>query len=157
MVNRPVARTRNLLTRDVGDEVVVYDTDRNVACRLNRTADVVWRASDGTRTVPELVALLAEEIGMADEDLVMVALDRLQENGLLESGHVPRDGEVERASRRRFVRRAGAVGGAVLALPLVQGVVIPSPAAAQSPLPTPGVSLPPGTPGPSLPPATPGP
>jgi len=132
--SRPLARGSGLLTAEVGDELLVYDQDRNVACRLNRTAALVWRHSDGRRTVPQLATVLSESLGGAvDEDLVVVALDSLQENGLLDRGLPDGDHAVAQLSRRRFVRRAGAVGAAALAAPVVQAVVAPTPAAAASP------------------------
>src|SRR5581483_2818229 len=80
-----------------------------------------------------LVALLREEFGdIADEDLVLVTLDRLEEQGLIESGYERRDADTARLSRRRFIRRVGVVGSAALVLPVVQSVVAPALAAAQS-------------------------
>ena len=129
---RPVARTADLLTEELDDELLVYDQDRDVACRLDRTAPLMWRSADGKRTVDDLVEVLRDELGdLADEDLVLVTLDRLEEQGLIESGYAPRDSETARLSRRRFIRRVGVVGSAALALPVVQSVVAPSLAAAQ--------------------------
>jgi hypothetical protein len=157
MEARPLARTLNLEIEDLGDDVLVYDTDRDVAHALNRTAALVWRGSDGRRTVPDLVALLGDELGeMADEDLVLITLDRLKENGLIDTGYRLRDPQAERVSRRRFIRRGTAVGAAVLALPAVQSVVAPTPAAAQSPPPS-GTPGPTGLPGPTGPPGPSGP
>jgi hypothetical protein len=131
---RPVARTSGLRTEQVDDELVVFDTSRDLFFRLNRSAATVWGSSDGSRTVADLVAVLTEHVGeLADEDLVLVTLDRLQESELIESGYLPRDPRQETLSRRRFMRRAGTVGAAVVAaLPVVQAVVAPTPAMAQS-------------------------
>jgi hypothetical protein len=116
----PVARTSFLLTEQVGDELLVYDVDGEEVCRLNQTAALVWRSSDGHHTVPELVTILAGELGdMADEDLVLVTLDRLHENGLIESGYTPRGASEERLSRRRFLHNVAAISPAVLVLPIV--------------------------------------
>lgn len=130
---KPLARTSNMLTEELDDELLVYDESQQTASRLNRTAALVWRGADGQRTVTDLVELLHGELGeLADEDLVMVTLDRLEEQGLIESGYVRRDPDVARMSRRRFIRRVGVVGSAALALPVVQGIVAPTPAAAAS-------------------------
>jgi hypothetical protein len=131
--SRPVARKADLLTEELDDELLVFDDARQLACRLNRTAALVWQNSDGERTVDDLVELLREELGeLADEDLVMVTLDRLDEQGLIESGFARRDPGAARVSRRRFIRRVGVVGTAALALPVVQSIVAPTSAAAQS-------------------------
>jgi len=108
-------------------------TDIGLACRLNRTAAVVWKHCDGDHDVSELVEVLRDEIGeLADEDLVMITLDQLQEQGLLASGHGSRDVTTARESRRRFIRRVGVVGAAALALPVVQSIVAPPARAAAS-------------------------
>lgn len=132
---RPRARRADLLTEEVEDELLVYDEKRDVACRLNRTAAVVWRGSDGTRSPAELVALLAAEpeiAALADEDLVMVTLDHLHAQGLIASGYEEREESEARLNRRRFIRKVGAVGAAAAALPVVQSIIAPAPAAALS-------------------------
>jgi hypothetical protein len=132
-MNRPVGRREGLLERQVGDELVVYDTKESLACGLNATAATVWRLADGSRSVPELAESLRGQIGeVADEDLVMITLDRLQEQGLIADGYAPRDVASARLDRRRFIRRAGVVGAGALALPVVQSIVAPTPAAALS-------------------------
>jgi len=130
---RPLARTADLLTEEVDDELLVYDEDRDLACRLNRTSAIVWRACDGERTVTDLLRLLADELGgVADEDLVLMTLDHLAEHGLIESGYEQRELSASKLSRRRFIRRVGVVSAAAAALPLVQSIVAPAPAAAFS-------------------------
>jgi hypothetical protein len=129
----PLSRTDDLLTEELDDELLVYDEQQNIACRLNPTAALVWRSANGERTVEDLVALVREEVTeLADADLVMVALDQLETHGLLASGYKIRDPDEVRLSRRRFIRRVGVVGTAAMALPVVQSVVAPTLAAAQS-------------------------
>src|SRR6476469_7409874 len=131
--NRPLARTDGVLTEDVDDEVITYDERTDVACRLNRTAALVWRKCDGKHTVEDLVRVLEADLGdIADEDLVLVSLDYLSEHRLLESGYTRRDETSSQLSRRRFIQAAGAVGVAAAALPMVQSIVAPEPAAALS-------------------------
>lgn len=128
---RPIARRSDLLVEELDDGFVVYDEIEHTACALNRTAAIVWRNLDGERDVQDLVEVLREEVGeVADEDLVMMALDRLEERGLIESGYPGRDPESARFSRRRFIRAAGVA--AVVALPVIDAVVAPTPAAALS-------------------------
>lgn len=130
---RPVARTLGFITEEVDGELLLYDAQRDVACRLNQSAAIVWRASNGRRSVSDLVGELAAELGeLADEDMVMVALDDLCEHGLIESGYSPREAHAARLSRRRFIRRVGVVGAAAMSVPVVHSMVVPTPAAAQS-------------------------
>jgi len=131
---RPVARRADILTEELEGELVIYDKRRDVACRLNRTAALVWRNADGVRTVEDLIEVLRDQVSpLADEDLVMVTLDRLEEQELLEPGYPHRTEQATALSRRRFITRAGALGTAALALPVVQAIVAPTPAPADTP------------------------
>jgi len=130
---RPLARTDNVLSEELGSELVLYDEQRDIACRLNRTAALVWKNADGSRTVADLVELLRQDLGeVANEDLVMIALDRLMDEGLIESGYEPRDLETATFSRRRFIRHAGVIGTAAVTLPVIQAIVAPTPSYALS-------------------------
>jgi Coenzyme PQQ synthesis protein D (PqqD) len=130
---RPYANHEGILVEEVDDEVLVYDERTQLARRLNRTAAIVWQHCDGEHDIPGLIEVLREEVGdLADEDLVMITLDQLHEQGLLESGYEPRDISDARVSRRRFIRRVGVVGTAAVALPVVVSIAAPAPAAAQS-------------------------
>jgi hypothetical protein len=130
---RPLARREGLVVQELDDELLVYDRERDVASRLNRSAALVWQHCDGTRTVADLAAVLAEELGeVADEDLVVVALDNLSQNGLLASGYEQRDATAVRLTRRRFIRRVGVVGAAAMTVPVVHSLVVPPAAAAAS-------------------------
>jgi len=119
-----------VVTEDVADEMIVYDERTDVACRLNRSAALVWRNCDGKRTLPDLTRVLEADLGdVADEDMVLVALDSLAEHGLIESGYERRDATASRLSRRRFFRR---VGVAAVSIPVVASMAVPMPAAAAS-------------------------
>src|SRR5437763_316645 len=108
---RPLARTDEVVTEDVDDEVIVYDERTDVACRLNRTAALVWRKCDGKHTVEDLVRVLDADLGdIADEDLVLVTLDYLSEQRLLESGYARRDEASSQLSRRTPARMEVGVG-----------------------------------------------
>jgi hypothetical protein len=127
----PRARREGIITEELDGELLIYDEQADSAHRLNGTAAALWTKLDGSRTVPELVAVLTEQVGdVADEDLVMVTLDELGQAGLLED-HAEREAAERRLSRRRFIRRVGVVGTAALALPIVRSIVAPTPASAQ--------------------------
>ena len=124
---RPVARTNGLVVRLIGDETLVYDTRRHHAHCLNRTAALVFRASDGSRTTGEIAAQLGSDTPTdAAEEAVERALEQLAEVGLLASEYhaPPRAG----TSRREVLRRVGF--GAALAAPIVTSLVVPTPAEA---------------------------
>ena len=128
----PKARQDELITEEVGDELVVYDQRRKLAHSLNRTAALVWRHCDGQTSIAALAALLRSELDpVADEDLVLVAIDRLEAIHLLE-GASGRTGEQARASRRQVVRKVGRIGVVSLLLPVITTLVAPTPAQAAS-------------------------
>jgi hypothetical protein len=129
----PHARQDNLLVREVGDELVVYDQERHRAHRLNRTATLVWRRCDGQTTVAEMAALLQSELNLVavDEGLVWLALDRLEKAHLLRPWRRPAKAA---GITRRQVARQLAGTAAVALLPVVATLVAPTPALAQSPV-----------------------
>ncbi len=131
---RPLARAEGLSIEEVDGEVRVYSEMSDVGCTLNHTAALVWRNCDGKRTLKDLVAVVSEELGTpADEDMVLIALDKLAQHGLLLSGYEPRGHEAERLSRRRFFGRAGIVGAVAMAAPVVYSAATPAIAFGYSP------------------------
>jgi hypothetical protein len=128
----PCARQEQLLVEEAGDELVVYDQERQQAHRLNRTAALVWQHCDGKRTPKQMATLLQKELNPeADETLVWVTLDRLSGANLLQAP-LQRSREQARASRRQFVRKVGMVGALSLMIPVITTIVAPTPAQAQS-------------------------
>ena len=128
----PQARQENLVVQELGDETVIYDEKRDHVHRLNRTAALVWRHCDGQRTVADLAGVLQNELGTpVTEDVVWLALDRLEKERLLE-GKLDRPLDAAQITRRQLLRKAALVGGISLLLPVVQSVVAPTPAMAAS-------------------------
>src|SRR5688572_28712357 len=103
----PQARRENLLVHELEGELVVYDRERHRATCLNPTAALVWRHCDGRRTVGDLATLLHEALNApADENLVWLALDRLEQAHLLD-GRLARPAALADASRRALLRKVG--------------------------------------------------
>ena len=125
---KPAVRRSGLVVRELPDEVIVYDLDRHQAHCLNRTAAILFRGADGTRSLDELGALLSGDSERAErESAVRTALDQLAAAHLLDPG--PSSPEpAEGPSRRSVLRRAGL--GAALLLPAVASVLAPTPAEA---------------------------
>jgi hypothetical protein len=122
----PRALRDGVLTTDLGDEVVVYDSKQHRGHCLNRSAAVVYRNLDGQASLSDVVARLREELdGPADEDTVWMALKQLDEAQLLDGPlDLPASHEV---SRRHMLGRMGV--SAVL-VPAIMSVTAP-PAHAQ--------------------------
>src|SRR5436853_424469 len=100
----PRARTKELIVREMPEEVLVYDTDREKAHCLNQTSAFVWKHCDGKTTVKEMAALFEKEFAtLIDEDVVWLALNQLRRLRLLEEG----GGTIGmmKVSRRDLVRK----------------------------------------------------
>jgi hypothetical protein len=129
---KPKVRGSGLLVQQLVDELLVYDLERNEAHCLNGIAAAVWALCDGERTVAEIGRLLGTDLAPADaEALVWCALDQFAERRLLEEevAEEPHHAASATMTRRQMVAR---IGLAVVALPLVESIVSPPAAMAQS-------------------------
>jgi hypothetical protein len=116
---RPRARQSGFLLRPVGDQLVVFDQTRQRLHVLSRTAALVWRHCDGQRTVTELIEPVGRELGVpADESLITLALEQLDEAQLLEV-HLARASGEDSLSRREMLHRAAAALAAGVLLPTI--------------------------------------
>ncbi len=128
----PRARQDQLVVEELQDETLVYDLKRHKARCLNRTAALVWQHCDGQTTVPELAALLEEQLATpTDEAVVWMALDRLGRAHLL-SEPVTLPAARAQYSRREVLRTLRRVAGISLLLPVIESIVAPRAAAAAS-------------------------
>lgn len=126
----PRARAIDLVTREMPDEVLVYDLKRHKAHCLNQTAALVWKHCDGRRTVADIARLIQQDISTpVDEGTVWLAVERLGKAHLLEERIIAPSGS-PRLSRRDAIRRLG-LGGAI-ALPMVISIVAPTAVSAQT-------------------------
>jgi hypothetical protein len=125
----PQARTENLLVRDLPNgELMVYDTQRDQAHTLNRSAALVWRHCDGKREAAQVAAHLHEEMGLpAEVELVWQAVARLQKAKLLQAGP-----GTDSVSRRALVKKLGLAAGLAALVPVVDSISAPAAATAGS-------------------------
>jgi hypothetical protein len=128
---KPIARRDGVLVRELPDELIVYDLRRHEAHCLNRTAALVFRRADGTRTPSEIAAALGGDTEPAErEAVVSLALQRLAELGLVDGSAAPVASASATPARRDVLRRLGL--GAALLVPTIVSVLAPTPAAAAS-------------------------
>jgi len=115
-----------MVIKEVDNEVLIYDLERDKAHCLNPSAAAIWHRCDGKTTTLALASSLAEETGTrVDEDLIWLGLQDLDRNHLLESGVPPIEMEVAKSmTRREAVRRIGL--GAAIALPIVVSITAPT-------------------------------
>lgn len=120
----PQARNLDLVTREVADEVLVYDLKRHKAHCLNQTAALVWKHCDGQNSVADIATLMQGDLSTSvDEATVWLAVERLGKANLLAERITPPAGS-PRLSRRDAMRRIGL--GAALAVPVVMTVIAPT-------------------------------
>ena len=121
----PRARTNRLVTRDVGDELLVYDLERHKAHCLNRVAMQVFRHCDGETTIPDMALRIGGALGLpVDEQAVRLGLVRLENAHLLDSPVA----QILHTSRREMLRTLGRA--AVVVVPLVTALTVPTSAEA---------------------------
>lgn len=117
----PTARRENLVIQEVPEEILVFDLDTNKAHCLNQTAAMVWKSCDGSRSVSEIAAIIAEQSGnQVNDDLVWLAIDQLNENKLLvDTAEKVFTGN----SRREAIKKIGMAS--MIALPIVASLAAP--------------------------------
>ena len=133
MLHTPTARHAGLIVKELDDETLVYDLERDEAHCLNQTAALVWKHCDGRTTVDEIALRVGRELQVTvDPKVVWLALAQLRQRRLLLE-RIPRQTS-ERGrphiSRRELALKLGRV--MVIALPLITTIAAPTPASAVS-------------------------
>src|SRR5580704_19048040 len=69
------SRNENVIVQDVFGELLVYDLERDIVRRLNRTAAAIWKQCDGHKNVAEIARAVAPQFeARVDEQVVLLAL-----------------------------------------------------------------------------------
>jgi Coenzyme PQQ synthesis protein D (PqqD) len=119
----PKARQEQLIIKELPDELLIYDLERDKAHCLNETAALVWKNCDGRKTVAQLREVMEKNTGTAvPEEMVWLALDHLETFKLLDKTP-PKPELFAGMTRRDMVRR---VGIAAIALPVILSIVAPT-------------------------------
>lgn len=125
----PKARRDKLIVKELDDETLVYDLTDDKAHCLNRTAALVWKNCDGSKSVEEINASLAAEAGTpVDKRVIWLALDQLKKFKLL--SETPAAPTVFAGMSRRQLMRGLSI--AAIALPAVVSIIAPTAASAAS-------------------------
>lgn len=128
-------RQQGLVRKDIGDEVVLFDTRTEEVHLLNPSLAAVWRASLGGATDADLGRALGSVLGTVEGigDLVALAVEELRRADLLDGdADVADGGGTPGLSRRALLKKAGI---AALALPAITTILAPPVAAAVSGVP----------------------
>ena len=125
----PRKRDQGMLVKPIGEETVVYDVERLRAHSLEPLAARIWAACDGDRSVEQITAHVATELGQSvPPEVVLLTLRRLERAELMETRQA-RPLSLS-CSRRALVTRVAALGGLA-----VFSTVLPTPAQAATLLP----------------------
>lgn len=137
MTPTPATRRDGLIVRELDDETLIYDRERDEAHCLNRTAAFIWKHCDGQLSVAEIAVLLEKELQIkVDPEIVWLALARLHSKHLLKKTS-PQEDLRQRISRRAMAARLAQA--MVIALPIITTIAAPTPASAGSCSPNCGV------------------
>lgn len=129
--NKPLRRNEDIVVQDSDGEILIYDLKINKALCLNETSALVWQACDGTKSVAEISQLLSKKTNApVTEDLVWFAIDDLKKEKLIANSE-DITSNFEGMNRRNVIKKIGM--GAMIALPIVMGLVAPTAANAASP------------------------
>jgi hypothetical protein len=124
----PKKRREGIIVKELPDEVLVYDLDRDKAHCLNHSAAAVWERCDGRTTVADIARAVEKKTGVkVGEEFVWLAIEALGRDHLLEE-RMQWPAALPRMTRREAVRRIGI--GAAIAIPLVTSIIAPTPAQA---------------------------
>jgi hypothetical protein len=139
-VRLPLARTEGLVIRELDDETLVYDTERDEAHCLNQSAAMVWQSCDGKTTAAQAARALQIKLDMAvDTDLIWLAVKQLKRFHLVEP-----TAKSPSVSRRDLAFKYAPA--ALVLLPVIVSIAAPTPAQAATcgqPCPS-GIGCPPG-------------
>ena len=118
----------DIVTQDFENEILVYQLSKNKAFCLNETSAIVFNHCNGKTTVKEL----KKKTNFSDE-LIFLALDQLNDEGLLEETELLEKLNVEFAgmTRRDLIRKIGY--SSIVAIPLISSLIAPQAIHALSP------------------------
>ena len=118
----PKARKNKISIRELAEETIVYDLERDKAHSLNPTSAFIWRHCDGKTSVVELARLVHAELELPDSpELVQLALDQMARRHLLtEAMPAPASRrEFAGCSRRDMLKKLAV---AAVALPIIMTI-----------------------------------
>lgn len=120
-----VTRVEGVTIERVADEILaVQDSTSSEAHALNQSAAAVFDLCDGQSSKAEMAAEIRRRTGLPeDEEIVDLALAELSDAGLVDlDGLEP----LPAVARRQLIRRLALSSVAVMTLPVVETVLLPS-------------------------------
>ena len=130
MAYKPLARKSKLVTQEAYDELLIYDLVSHKAHCLNATSAHVWRLCNGNNSVLDISNRMSSHLKkLVSEDLVWLALDQFQKDGLLSNGEMI-EKHFAGVSRRKVIKQVGFAS--MVAIPIVTSLVAPVGSMAQT-------------------------
>ena len=124
----PRARKDGLVVKELVNETLVYDLERDEAHCLNQTAALVWKRCDGKTTIAKMTSVLQEQSDTSvSADVVWLAVKQLRHFHLVDS--YDETVAVPSVSRRNLVLK---YAPAALVLPLILSISAPTAAQAST-------------------------
>lgn len=121
-------RVDDLLVERVEGELLVVKTSSHEAHALNEAASVVFDLCDGSTSRAAMAAEVQRLTSLpADEEVIDLALAELADAGL-----ISKDEERPSITRRSLIRRLTLPAAIVALLPVVETILLPTPASAAS-------------------------
>ena len=81
----PKARKIDLVVKDLGEEILIYDVNSSKAHSLNETISFIWSKCDGKTTFKTVEKELTKKLDtLIERDFIELALKELKEANLLE-------------------------------------------------------------------------
>jgi hypothetical protein len=113
----PLARSEGLIIEELDGELLVYDSESNMAHALDPQVVAVWRACDGHSDTHALATGCE-----TSEEKVRDTLARLGELGLLEGAQADQNGDTRRVALRK-------IGIAGVGVATISSILVPGAAA----------------------------
>lgn len=126
----PAVRKKDLVIQELNDEILIYDLQNNKVFGLNDTSALIWRLSNGDKTMSQIAHEASQKLNSPiNEELVWLALGQLKEANLI-NNETEITNDYQGATRREVIRRIGLAS--MVALPMISALVAPSALQAQS-------------------------
>jgi hypothetical protein len=118
-------KSRAVAAEAVGDGLSVFDHEQNQSYALNATSALVFQHCDGRTSPQQLTELLRHKLNVPPaeaEQLTRLALNELQEAGLLQSGVASMPPPTATYSRREALTSFAALGLSLALMPMIARV-----------------------------------
>lgn len=117
MKSLPKTRNENIVVRENGDKVLVYDLIAGKGFDLNETLSIVYKSCDGRTNLNDLKS---KDVNLTDQ-AIFSALDQLRNENLLENDPASTGRVFGNSTRREIVSRLGFASLAALMAGFITG------------------------------------